>query len=307
MSKSVAVIILNYNTPVNTANCVKSFFACCDNKLFDIIVADNGSSDNSLQTLRGQFPEVLFLDNKQNLGFAEGNNIALAYSISHLYEYSLLANSDTLVEEDIVTTLKTHLDLNRTVAAVQPAIYWMHEKNKLWNGPGYFNKLTGNTISKTYARYKFVSRFLKVEWVTGCCVMLKNKAVKETGGFNKNFFLYYEDADLSFRLRNCNYDLHYITTAKMYHEAGVSGKKVSEEGFLNPIIHYYTIRNHFWFIRKYSYKLFLPINMIYNLSYYAVLWLYFTVRNRTQKAYFVSKGIKQGLFTQKKSIWDDLL
>lgn len=306
MHKSVAVIIVNYNTPVHTANCVNSFITYCDQSLFDIIVVDNGSTDNSCQTLTDKFPDVFFIDNKLNLGFAEGNNIALAYSISNSYEYSLLANSDTLVKENIITALKTHLDLNSHVAAVQPAIYWMHERNKLWNGPGYFNKITGNTLSKTSDEYKSVNGFLKVDWFTGCCVLLRNEVLREIGGFNKQYFLYYEDADLSFRMRSNQYDLHYTTTAKIYHEAGISSKKAGPEGFLNPITHYYIARNHLWFIRTHGNNLLRPINMLYNLGYYLALWLYFKAKKKTRKASFVLNGIRDGLFIQQSPGCADL-
>ena len=83
MPKPVALILLNWNTPVHTANCISSLKQYCDARLFDIIVADNGSTDDSLALLKTQFPELIYIDNNENLGFAEGNNRGLSYSIEN--------------------------------------------------------------------------------------------------------------------------------------------------------------------------------------------------------------------------------
>lgn len=303
MTKQVAVIILNYNTPDYTTNCVKSIIRYCDTIIYDIIIADNGSTDSSLKILQSQFPELFFIDNKENLGFAEGNNRAMQYSIDRGYKYTLLINSDTEADSDFIAILKTHLDLNEHVAAVQPAIYWLHKRDKLWNSAGYFNKVTGNTVSKTSIRYQLINKPLEVEWVTGCCALFRNQALKKTGLFNANFFLYFEDVDLSFRLRRNNFKLHYLATTKIFHEAGVSGKKNGKEGFLNPLTHYYTSRNHLWIIRRYLPAILLVTSLTCNFFYYGILWLYFKIRKKNQKASLLLKGLKDGLFTKQLVIW----
>ena len=126
MPKPVAIILLNWNTPDYTKACITSIKQYCSAELFDIIVADNGSTDNSLTLLRQKFDDVIFIDNGENLGFAEGNNRALTYSIQQGYEYSLLINTDTLVDEDIAAKLSRHLNAHPTAAAVERAVYWLH-------------------------------------------------------------------------------------------------------------------------------------------------------------------------------------
>jgi GT2 family glycosyltransferase len=303
MSKPVAVILLNWNTPVHTANCILSLQQYCNAWLFDIIVVDNGSADNSLTILKTQFPGLIYIDNKENLGFAEGNNRGLVYSMARAYSYSLIMNTDTLVDEDIVAKLSTHLDNYNHVAAVQPAIYWLHDRSKIWNGEGSFNAFLGTTSSSTTPPVN--DSPVAVEWVTGCCMMVKNAALVMSGLFTKSFFLYFEDVDLSLRLRNCGYELNYLPACKMYHEAGVSAKVEKEEGFLSPIIHYYISRNHIWLLRQYGKPIFYPVNIIYNGLYYLALLVYFILRGRTQKAGLLIKGIKEGLFTSKKLIWSN--
>ena len=304
MPKPVALILLNWNTPVHTANCIFSLKKYCDEHLFDIIVADNGSTDGSLALLKTQLPDLVYIDNKENLGFAEGNNRGLIYSIENGYTYSLIINTDTLVDEDIVTKLNAHLTNHPEAAAVQPAIYWMHDKTKIWNGKGYFNRVLG--LIKNDNRLPHNSPGFEIaEWVTGCCMLIRNSALAKSGLFNKEFFLYYEDVELSFRLRNSGYQLHYLPACKMYHEAGVSGKaKVKgKEGILSPVIHYYVSRNNIWVLRKYGNKLCYPVYIVVRGFYYLSLLIYLKLRGRNEKAGYLIKGLKDGLFMQKNLIW----
>lgn len=309
MPKPVALILLNWNTPGHSVNCIGSLLKYCNQDLFDIIVADNGSTDNSLAVIRATYPNLIYIENKQNLGFAEGNNRALRYSLSNNYLYSLLINTDTVVDEDMVGKLYKHLEQYSEAAAVQPAIYWMHDKANIWNGKGKFNKATGMIYSdKTKPAGSHVRAFECADWLTGCCVLLRNECLKESGLFNSKFFLYYEDVDLSLRLRDTGRQLHYLPSAKMYHEAGVSAKveKPENEGSLSPIIHYYITRNRLWFLRRYGSPFFLPLYVLTALVYYPAIWLYFKLRGRDKKAKFVLQGLKEGLFEPKENIWADL-
>lgn len=305
MSKPVALILLNWNTPEYTADCIKSILGYCTPDHFDIIVTDNGSTDGSLAILQGQFPDLIYLDNKENLGFAEGNNRAINYSISKDYTYSLIMNTDTLVDSDIISKLLEHMQHHPEAAAVQPAIYWMHNRNKIWNGDSYVNFVLGYTYNKKNTPKSLDElNYKKVEWVTGCCCLIRNEVLKKTGGFNKEFFLYYEDVELSFRLRKQGGELHYLPSCKMYHEAGASGKeKKNNEGTLSPVIHYYVNRNKIWFLRGYGKPLFYPLIFLYNAPYYLALYTYFKLRGRNKKAEYLFKGLKDGFFTPKNLIW----
>ena len=308
MSKLVSVILLNWNTPTHTANCINSLKQYCNERLFDIIVADNGSTDGSVALLKKQFPDLMYIDNRENLGFAEGNNRGLNYSIEKGYSYSLLINTDTLVDEDIVTKLSSHLKQHPEAAAVQPAIYWMHDKEKIWNGRGGFNRVLGFIYSdRTFPAKTDPDSFEIAQWVTGCCVLVRNSALTKCGLLNKQFFLYYEDVELSFRMRKTGYQLHYLPSCKMYHEAGVSGKAEvkNKEGFLSPIIHYYVCRNRLWVLRGYGLLFFYPLYVITSMLYYTSLLVYFKLRGRNEKAGCLIKGLKDGFFMPKSLIWPE--
>lgn len=304
MPKQVALILLNWNTPVHTASCIASLQQYCNKQYFDIIVVDNGSTDNSLAILKAQYPDLIYIENGENLGFAEGNNRGIGYSLTNNYIYSLIINTDTLVDEDIVVKLSDHLNDHPKAAAVQPAIFWLHDRTKIWNGKGGFNQLLGLTYTGKNVP-KATDGFEVAQWATGCCTLLRNSALLKTGLFNKQFFLYYEDAELSYRIRDFGYEVHYLPSCKMYHEAGVSAQldTPKKEGFLSPVIHFYISRNRIWFLRKYGKVIYSPVYFITSAIYYTALWLYFKLRGRNEKALLLIKGVKDGVFTPKSLIW----
>lgn len=300
MSKVVAVILLNWNTKLYTEQCIQSLKDHASDHLYDIIVADNGSTDDSLLYLKSKFSNLLYIDNKTNLGFAEGNNKAIDFAIKNGYQYSLLLNTDTIVIDDIVKTLYNYLETNKNIAAVQPAIFYLNNRKKLWNGELDFNPVFGYTYSKS----KLPNKPKAVKWITGCCFLIRNSVLQETGMFNEKYFLYYEDVELSFRIRAKGYQLNILPNTAIYHEAGVSGKlkSKSKEGYLSPIIHYYLIRNKIWFLRKYGNKWFSPIILSSLIVQSSTLLCYFVLRGKKQKLNNLIKGIKDGFLTSSKNI-----
>lgn len=306
MSKPVAILLLNWNTPVHTANCIRSLLTYSNTQLFDIIVADNGSTDDSLAKLQTEFPDLIFLDNKENLGFAEGNNRAIHYSIDKGYTYSLIMNNDTEVDEDLVNGLLEHLKQHPEAGAVQPAIYWLHQKTVIWNGDGRYNSLTGNVWSN---KKDEPAAFKTADWLTGCCMMVRNEVLQSTGLFNQQFFLYYEDVELSFRIRAAGHELHYLPGLKLYHEAGASAQLPSrdKEGTLSPVMHYYVNRNHIWFLRRFGKMPFYPIMFFYHLPRFLGSMAYFLLRGRRKKAQHLFNGIKDGFFMPERVIWPEPL
>lgn len=301
MPKNVAVILLNWNTKIYTEQCIISLKAYASESLFDIIIADNGSTDGSLLYLKSKFPDLIYLDNKTNLGFAEGNNRALNLSIKLGFKYSLLLNTDTIIKENVVQKLFDYLETYDNIAAVQPAIYYLNDKNKLWNGEMDFNPILGYTFSK--AELPNIPKAVK--WITGCCFLIRNTVLEDVGMFNKRFFLYYEDVELSYRLRSKGYQLNILPNITVFHEAGVSGKlkSKSKEGYLSPIIHYYLTRNKIWFLRRYGNKWFFPFILLNLIVQSSALLCYFVINGKTQKLNNLLKGIKDGLLTPSKNIW----
>ena len=149
MQKRVVVVLLNWNSYEHTSNCIDSLQLCVP-QYFDIILVDNGSSDNSGLELHRQYPFVKYLPSLENRGFAGGNNLGFRYALAHQYEYVLMLNNDVFVESNFLDELVNYLDAHPTVGAIQPKIFFNHDRTKLWNGCYYFLSCFGLKYSKKY-------------------------------------------------------------------------------------------------------------------------------------------------------------
>lgn len=296
--KKTAIILVNWNSYDYTAQCIDSLNRIT-RKDFSIIVVDNGSHDNSGQQLKEKFPHILFIEAGSNLGFTGGNNLGLAYSIKEQFQYSLLLNNDTEVAPDFLNLLTDYMDNHPDIGVIQPKIFYHHDKNLLWDGGSYFDPVWGIAYTKGLGK-KPGSRYnqiKEVDWITGCCFLTRNSILQETGLLANNFFIYYEDVDLSFRIRKLGYRLVFYPDAVIYHIAGASQKKKEKgkEGFVNPFVHYLNIRNRIWLLKKYTPFHFIPTVTLYTFFYTLALMLYFAVRFRFKKLKAAWKAVKDGL------------
>lgn len=297
--KPLAIIILNWNRYEYTANCIISILRHCNQSIFDIILIDNHSTDSSFAKLTSQFPQLTFHRNEGNLGYAGGNNPGLQTSLSKGYKYTMILNNDTEVTGNFISPLINFMDTHPAAGAVQPKILMLFDPSLIWNAGSYYSPFLGRTYTRGYAKKNLpkYNSITKVDWITGCCMMLRNEVFSKTGLLNEAFFLYYEDTDISFRIKKAGYDLYYVPDSFILHAAGISGKsrKKSAEGYLNPMVHYYNARNKFWFIRQHS-KWYYDLSIIIFQSGVILAYLsYFVMRWRLKKAGQYLKGIKDGL------------
>jgi GT2 family glycosyltransferase len=294
---SVAIIIVNWNGYTYTQQCLQSLNSITYSNI-KIILVDNASEDNSVQRLTKEFPHVIFHQNPSNLGFTGGNNAGFDIAHSLGSKYIMLLNNDTKVNYDFLEPLVNYLEQNETCAAVQPKIFYLHNPNLLWNAGGRFYPWLG--ITKTIGLNKTDSeqynKIKSTDWISGCCILFKSKVIKEVGLFDDNFFAYYEDVDLSLRIKKHGFDLAYIPESKIYHVAGAASKSEvkTKEGNLNPIIHYYDTRNHLYLLRKHHNGLKFLINLFFQSTKISAYCIYFILRGRWNKLSHASRGFCEG-------------
>lgn len=298
MIKEVAVILVNWNSFEYTHQCIQSLKKC-NQEIFDIIVVDNGSQDESKQMLAETHPEIILLSSKSNLGFAGGNNLGINYALNQSYHYLMLLNNDTFVEADFLDVLLKYMEENLDVGVIQPKIYCNHNRSLLWNGGSYFFKLICKPYTKGYFKKDNSENnyIKKVDWVTGCAFLTRTSIIKEVGLLEEKFFIYYEDVDLSFRVKSKGYQLIYHPQSKIYHIAGMAhkSKKKGKEGFVSPTVHYLNQRNKIWFIKRYVKWYSLIPTFIYNFFYSIAVISYFVVYRRFKKLEAFLMGTKDGL------------
>jgi hypothetical protein len=299
MNQKVAVILVNWNSLQYTIDCIESL-DLVTYRNFDIIVVDNGSTDGSAEKLKEKFNHIILLQSELNLGFTGGNNLALRYAIQHEYPYSMLLNNDTFVDPDFLEVLVNFMDNHPDTGIIQPKIYFHHNRSLLWNAGSYYQSWLGRTFTSGYNKISSPDseKMKEVEWVTGCAFFTRNSILKECGLLAENLFIYFEDVDLSFRIRSAGYTLIYHPASVIYHIAGASSKKMvpGKDGSLNSSVHYYNVRNRIWILKKYTPLIKAPTVGLYTLFYLSGMIVYFTARFRFNKLRAVLKAIKDGIF-----------
>lgn len=220
-----SVIILNWNGAKHLRTYLPSVVA--HTKGAELIVADNGSTDESLEVLAKEFPTVKTIVLDQNYGFAEGYNRAIAQVDS---EYVVLLNSDVETPEGWLDPLLDYMESHPEVAAVQPKIRsWVHKARFEHAGAagGYINRLgypycRGRVLWKVEEDHGQYDTIVNVDWTSGACMCVRTQVYKDCGGLDAAFFAHMEEIDLCWRMRNKGWKLACIPQSVVYHLGGGS-------------------------------------------------------------------------------------
>lgn len=215
----------------------------------EIIVADNGSTDDSLEVLRKEFPSVKTIVLEKNYGFAEGYNRAIEQVDS---EYVVLLNSDVETPEGWLTPLLDYMETHPEIAAVQPKIRSWRQRDYFEHAGaagGYVNQLgypycRGRVLWHVEQDKGQYDTIAEVDWTSGACMCVRTKVYKECGGLDASFFAHMEEIDLCWRMRNAGWKLACIPQSTVYH---LGGGSLSYE---SPRKTYLNHRNNLLMIRK---------------------------------------------------------
>lgn len=215
--------------------------------------------------------KLILIKNNQNYGFAEGNNIAIRHALRNLDpKYILLLNNDTVVDKNFLLEMVKPAEKDENIGIVGSKIYYYDYKGKnnvLWFAGGKINKLSGQTYHEGINREEkgTYNKIKKCQYITGCSMLIRNKLLHQIGGFDKIFFAYYEDADLSVRASKAGWKNIYVPKSKIWHKVSKSTSK----NYLNisPITMYYVTRNRIIFMRKNSNLIIYCIFITYFMTY----------------------------------------
>ena len=294
---SIAVILVNWKKYNLTSNCINSLNKS-NYKNFKIILVDNEYSEKSLIDLKNKHKELIVFKEKNNLGFAGGNNIGIRYALENDYDYIMLLNNDTEVKENFILTLVERMEKNLFLAAVQPLILNFSNKSIIWNAGGKLNKFLGLTSTRLNNN-KLNSSIVfddYTDWISGCCILIKSEILTKVGLLDEKFFNYYEDVDWSLRMKNLGYDLGFVKESIIYHHGSSSSKnKKNKEGVISSKIHYFNIRNHILLLKKHK-----NLFNFFGIVFFQIIKItsyifYFLIRFRFNKLTMVLKGLKHGL------------
>ena len=244
----IGIVIVNYNGEKYQNDCVKSLYEMKFSD-FKIIVVDSGSSDRSIEMLKSQYPDVIIIEKKENVGVAVGNNIGIRKSIELGTQYTLLLNNDVEVDGELLSELLKKADDNTVVV---PKIYYYEPNNMIWFGGGEFVFSGGYTrhIGQNEIDKGQFDKEKRINYSPTCCMLIPNVVFKKIGMMDETVFMYFDDTDFCMRLLKNNIPIKYIPSAKLWHKVSSS---TGGEG--SPLSVYYSTRNRFYFIKKHSDKM----------------------------------------------------
>jgi len=235
----VSIIIVNWNTHEITQGCLESVYEQTENIRFEVIVVDNASSDGSVEMVQTLFPQVALIKNKENRGFAAANNQGMTIAKGR---YILLLNSDTLILDNAIEKSISFADAHPETAIVGCRV--LNPDRTLQPTCGMFPSLLNQLLFCTYLyklfpKSKFFGRakmswwdrddVREVEVVSGCFMLIRRKAIKETGMFDEQFFMYSEENDLCYRMRKAGWRNMFTPQAQIIHLGGSSAVLYSQK------------------------------------------------------------------------------
>lgn len=229
---NVSIILVNFNTKKLTCECINSIKSHVSKDLeYEIIVVDNASSDGSQEALAA-IEGIRLILSPENLGFGRGNNLGAAHALG---EYLFLLNSDTILLEDSVTKLHDFFKKNENSLKIGTLGCILIDENHGENASAFKFSSVKNVISDTIKsllgkvykfkvaeKYDFKQDFVNVDYVIGADLMIKKTVFQEMKGFDDDYFMYFEEADLQKRLSKKELNAYILTSTKIIHLEGGS-------------------------------------------------------------------------------------
>lgn len=225
INKKIAVVILNWNGARLLEQFLPSIVSFSDEAT--IYVADNASTDTSIEVVKSKFPLVKIIQNDANYGFANGYNVALK-NVEE--DYYCLLNSDVEVTANWLTPILSTFENEKEIAIIQPKILDFKNKEvfEYAGAAGGFIDKYGypfcrgrifDTIEKDLNQY---DDEIEIFWATGACFFVRKEVYRKLNGFDGDFFAHQEEIDLCWRAYNLGYKAKYICKSVVYHVGGAT-------------------------------------------------------------------------------------
>jgi GT2 family glycosyltransferase len=267
--KRIGVVIINFNGEKDTIECLESLLKTkTSGREILICVVDNASRAESVTYLTSHIPKtkapftIQVLKEKENKGFTGGNNVGMHYVITKGVDAIVILNNDTTVDPELIENLSKGLEDHVDAGIVVPKIYFAkgHEYHKdrykesergkvIWYAGGEIDMahVIGKHRGVDEVDKGQFDKEIQTLFATGCCFIIRKEVIGTVGIFDNDYFLYFEDADLSERVRRAGFTIYYEPKAILWHKnAGSTGGSGSQ------LQDYYTTRNRLLFGMEYA-------------------------------------------------------
>lgn len=281
----IGIILVNYNAYDDTKECIDSL-----KKLtypnYEIFVVDNASQDDSAIKLK-QLENIHFIESGKNGGFGYGNNVGIKEALKRECQKILLLNNDTTVKPDFLTILNSDLE-NKKIGIIAPKILNYYNKNKIWALGGEIHWplfVAYNTLCDQEDQQIIVKK--KVDFISGCCMLIRKEVFEEVGYLPEDYFMYFEDLDFCLQVSK-KYELWIDSQAVIYHKVSAAS------GENSPFQLEWVNRSQFKFMERYGQQV--EHYSRYRRRLYLRKWariMAYLMKFDYSRAYAIYKGIKK--------------
>lgn len=292
----VSIIIVTFNSQKYIKGCLEAVLKT-DYPSFEVVVVDNASTDETIGVIEKNFPEVKIVKSRKNLGYAQANNLGAKKTRG---QYVVILNPDTQVSKNWLKPLVQACS-KEEVAVCQPKIMLLSRKDLI--------NLTGKTVH--FLGFDWLTDYQKKDYrilqrpivsFSGSAFLIKKKVFEKLGGFDSDFFMYFEDGDLSWRLRLSGYKILLVPNSVVYHDY----KFQPEEGYQEAKRKFYLLeRNRILTVFKnYSAKTLFLILPAFLFMEVGMLFYFFSRGWWTEKpqAYFWLLKNSTKIFKKRRKI-----
>ena len=261
----IFLVILNWNGAIDTLECLVSVGRLnLYNIKLSVLVIDNNSIDDSTEKLAHHAinnASYEFIENNKNLGFSGGMNVGIRYALKSGADFVMVINNDTILDKDLLVNLLFSARKRQNVGIICPKVYFAkgyefhkerYTKNQLgqviwyaggimdWNNIYGINRGVDEVDIGQYTKEEIT------DFATGNCMFMNTSALKDVGFFNEDYFMYFEDVELSLRMKEKGWQVIYAPGGVIWHKVARSS------GIGSDLNDYYTTRNRMLFGLKYS-------------------------------------------------------
>lgn len=255
----VSAVLVSYNTKALTLEAIGHVlrdFETLDSS--EVFLIDNNSQDGTVAAVQREYPIVQIIQNHENVGFGKANNQAFAHCRG---EYVLLVNTDAFIHSGCIRVLTDFMDTHPDVAVVAPrivnndgslqaSVHSFPTPLRCWIENLWLNPLVKNFFSLRDWRSWTHDDTREVPWVIGACMLVRKCVIDSTGGFDEHFFMYSEETDWQYRIREAGWNIWFVHDAEVTHLGGASGGTESLSSRTRiaffESLDYYVLKNHSW-------------------------------------------------------------
>jgi GT2 family glycosyltransferase len=210
-----------------------------------IIVLDNHSTDGSVGAIHTEFPAVQVEHLQENRGYAGNNNVGIQIAMEQGAEWIFVLNEDTILDKECLTNLIEVGDSNPNIGIVGPLVYHHDEPRIIQSAGGVLGRRWQSThLGQNETDSGQFSTPHKVEWVSGCALMIRREVIQQVGALDERFFYYWEETEWCVRTRRAGWIILHVPQAKLWH------KGVQRDYHPKPSVVYYDTRNRLLLLAK---------------------------------------------------------